>query len=224
MKMISILKRLAVLLVVAVLVGPGAVRLPAAADTGADLNLLYLRSVQAAGMPLTGLYQGVVELNGVYNGTYQQSEIIRAFDGGQIDLALVLEQVEEQVDGYIDLDLTMVFNQVNVYDELPYGPYVSGSFSGTILTLESEQFDWQINPGRVLDDGRVLPEEIATRQFRLVATEVQEGGARLVGEYRETIWGIGVQPITLVGDFALTRPVFSEPTVTTRLYLPVLAR
>jgi hypothetical protein len=47
-----------------------------------------------------------------------------------------------------------------------------------------------------------------TRQFILTSTSVEDEGNILRGIYRETVWGFGPQPATVVGTFALNRPVF----------------
>ena len=138
-------------------------------------------------------------------------------DLGYIDLALALVQSGDVVTGYVSLDRTLVFTQEHTIDGYAVGPLVSGTFDGTLLRLESEKFSRVMSSGRTLEeDGRVLPERTATRQFSLVSTEVRADTDRtdrvdLVGEYRETIWGLTPQPITVVGTFSLWRPVFPEP-------------
>jgi len=159
---------------------------------------------------VNGEYAGQVVLAGVYTGVYSDPHEPEAVDLGYIDLALALEQTDTNVSGHVMLTGTLVFTQERTIDGQGVGPLVSGSFDGTTLQLTSEQFAWVVSSGRTLDDGRTLPEQIATRQFNLVSTEVENEGARLVGSYRETIWGVQPQPVTVVGSFSLQRPVFPE--------------
>ncbi|MCL4862624.1 MAG: tandem-95 repeat protein, partial [Caldilineaceae bacterium] len=50
--------------------------------------------------------------------------------------------------------------------------------------------------------------QTVTRQFILTSTSVEDKGNILRGAYRETVWGFSPQPATVVGTFALRRPVF----------------
>jgi PKD repeat protein len=45
------------------------------------------------------------------------------------------------------------------------------------------------------------------RQFRLTGQFVSEEDNILSGEYRETVWGYGPQPLTIVGTFTLKGPL-----------------
>ncbi len=176
---------------------------------------------------VNGEYTGQVVLEGVYTGVYSDPGEPAAMDLGYIDLALALEQTGTDVSGHVVLTSTLVFTREHTLDGQAVGPLVSGSFDGTTLQLTSEQFAWVISSGRTLDDGRVLPEQTAIRQFSLISTEVQNAGARLVGDYRETIWGVQPQPVTVVGSFNLQRPVFPEtefpePPPQPPIYLPLI--
>jgi hypothetical protein len=197
-------KALVGLLVAMLLLGISASRIPAAVTGLADLSFPGLRADQAADVPQTGLYTGQVVFQGVYTGEFDDNLQPNEFTGGYIDLALDLEQIEDEVNGYISLDHTLVFTQEHIVDDQAFGPWVSGSFDGTTLHLVSDKFTWQVASGRVLpEDGRILPDRQATRQFSLTTTEITNNGARLVGEYRETFWGLSPQPITIVGDFTM---------------------
>jgi hypothetical protein len=210
-------------LLVILLLGVSATRIPGAMAGLADLGLPVLQVNQATETSLTGLYTGQVVFKGVYTGELSDNLKPDEFSGGYIDLALDLEQVGDQVDGYISLEHTLVFTQEHTLDAQALGPSVSGSFDEKTLRLDSEKFNWQVASGRVLpDDGRILPGRQATRQFSLVTTEVTNNGARLVGEYHETFWGISPKPITIVGTFSLTRPVFGETKGEIKIYLPTL--
>jgi hypothetical protein len=210
-------------LLVVLLLGIFATRIPAAVASLANPGFPYSRADLASESPLTGQYTGQVVFEGVYTGELSDNLQPEDFTGGYIDLALDLEQIGTQVDGYISLEHTLVFTQEHTLDAQALGPSVSGSFDEKTLRLDSEKFNWQVASGRVLpDDGRILPGRQATRQFSLVTTEVTNNGARLVGEYHETFWGISPKPITIVGTFSLTRPVFGETKGEIKIYLPTL--
>ncbi len=98
------------------------------------------------------------------------------------------------ISGYVDLEFTLVFTTEHVVDDTAYGPSVTGSFDGTNLTLTSERVS-------LSSAGRSL-----MRQVRLTGQMVSEEENVLSGEYRETIWGYGPQPLTIVGTFTLDGP------------------
>ena len=137
-------------------------------------------------------------------------------------MALDLEASDGTVSGYVALDHTLVFTREHEMDGHAVGPRVSGTFDGSTLRLESETFSQVMSPKRTLQDGRILPERRATRQFRVVSTWVLTDGARLEGEYRETVWGLTPQPVTIVGTFDL----FAAPQKVEleNLYLPLVMR
>lgn len=203
---------------------------PPAGTFQSDRPGLNLPPVQGDDVHVNGEYAGQVALAGVYTGVYSDPDEPEAMDLGYIDLALALEQTGANVSGHVLLTGTLVFTQEHTIDGQAVGPLVSGSFDGSTLQLTSEQFAWLVSSGRTLDDGRTLPERTAIRQFSLVSTEVQNAGAKLVGDYRETIWGIGPQPVTVVGSFSLQRPVFPEtefpepPPTQPAIYLPLIIK
>src|SRR4029079_16468316 len=51
--------------------------------------------------------------------------------------------------------------------------------------------------------------EPSQRHFRLSGAISASDGSQISGEYRETIWGVTHQPVTVVGAFTLQRPVFA---------------
>jgi uncharacterized repeat protein (TIGR01451 family) len=175
---------------------------------------------QSTAARVEGEYSGQVTLEGVYTGVYSDTREPITMTLGTIDLGLVLEECGDDtcpgepgqgVTGHVVLSRTLVFTQEHTIGGEAVGPLVSGTFDGTTLHVESEKFSWVVSAGRTLPtDGRVLPERRATRQFSLVSTEVHTTGAQLDGIYRETIWGIRPDPVTVVGTFSLHRPVFSE--------------
>ncbi len=173
-------------------------------------------SVQVVGIDLNGEYTGQVELDGVYIGTLftPNATPTQMDDLGHIDLALNLTQIGNIVTGSVALDRTLVYKQVGSITATPIatpfpgtpsptpqqvglGPSVTGTFNGTTLELESESFEQNVAGQKV------------TRQFNLVATQVQKGGEVLVGTYRETIEGYSPQPSTVVGTFTINRPSFA---------------
>jgi hypothetical protein len=212
------------------------------------------------GTSLAGDYSGQVKLDWVLSGVYsatlstptpQPAGTPAPADLGNIDLSLHLEQSGNAVSGYVLLDRSLVFTQEHTVmvtpvlpqpgpgtptpdpdpEELAIGPRVTGTFDGATLRLESERFSMVLSPEERLDNGQLIPEQRVTRQFSLTSTAVQDGGATLVGEYRETMWGFLLQPSTAVGEFTLKRPVFggvAGPTPTPErdhtIYLPLVGR
>lgn len=223
------------------------------------------------GASLTGDYSGQVTLDWVLSGEYtaalatptpQPTGTPSPADVGSIELSLRLEQSENEVSGYVLLDRSLVFTREHTImitpvlpppgpgtptpnpqpEELAIGPRVTGTFDGVTLRLESERFSMVLSPEERLDDGQLIPERRVTRQFSLTSTTVEDDGATLVGEYRETIWGFLLQPSTAIGEFTLKRPVFGAiatptpgtPTPTTPvtptperdhgIYLPLVGR
>ena len=59
------------------------------------------------------------------------------------------------------------------------------------------------------------------RQFQLVGTVDSEDETQITGEYRETVWGYGSQPLTIVGQFAME---WSSPAETDFIFLPSVIR
>ncbi|MFQ5856893.1 MAG: hypothetical protein ACE5LU_14865 [Anaerolineae bacterium] len=58
------------------------------------------------------------------------------------------------------------------------------------------------------------------RRFTLNADRVSPDGSELAGKYYETITGFGPEPITVMGDFALQRPVFRSTPETAPTEVP----
>ena len=133
-------------------------------------------------------------------------------DLGEIDVAFWLEisdtTVPTNVHGYVDLSKTLVFTAEHEVEVTlmtppmlePVGPRVDGSLNNGNLTLISERFVY------VNDIGKTLG-----RQFRLIGT-VSDGIA--TGEYRETVWGYGSKPLTIVGEFELLMVEAPEESLT----------
>jgi hypothetical protein len=195
---------------------------------------------------VNGEYFGAVQLTGVFNGEHDDATPgpVSPVDLGSIELVLDLSQAADAVTGYVALARTddnstneassLVFAIEHTVDASAVGPMVNGTFDGSTLELTSEQFSSTVA-------GRLV-----TRQFSLTSTEVQShpDAHTIVGEYRETLWGFTPHPVTAVGTFNLSRPVFSTggtpgpeitptsgPEITptpgpflNRLYLPLAAR
>ncbi|HHY54488.1 MAG TPA: tandem-95 repeat protein [Chloroflexi bacterium] len=121
---------------------------------------------------------------------------------GSIDLALQLSQNGNTLSGYVSLDKTLVFSTEHTIQSgasmLEIGPYVYGAFDGTNLILTSERI------------ATVLGGQSIQRQFRLTGAISQSDGSQLTGEYRETVWGVARQPVTVIGAFTLQRTVFDN--------------
>ena len=199
-------------------------------------DLVALPQTQNSG-PITGDYEGTVTLQRVFNGIYSDTVTLsNTIDLGYIDIVIHLEQSGNVVNGFIGLDRTLVFTQEHQImvtpvglpvgqgtptptpQPLAIGPLIQGSFDGTTLRMLSEPFSMNLNEQRQLNDGRILRAGRITRQFRLITTGVQNDGATLTGEYRETIWGYASYPSTVIGTFTLQRPIFAieaKPTDST---------
>jgi hypothetical protein len=131
---------------------------------------------------VTGAYAGQVKLEGVFQGVYTDTTATpTTMDLGQIDLALNLSQTSNAVSGYIVLEQTLVYSQEHTItvtpvgsvplpgtptpapQQLVIGPLVHGTFDGTILQLESDQFSQTVGGLQI------------TRQFSLSTTGVNSG-------------------------------------------------
>jgi hypothetical protein len=128
---------------------------------------------------------------------------------GVIDLGLELSQQGAGIEGYVDLEHTMVFTTEHTIASTAFGPQVSGEIDGNDLTLESERIS-------LLSGGQRL-----MRQFRMTGTLVSGSTRQISGEYRETVWGYGPQPMTVVGRFKLLSPAAIGDNF---LFLPQIMR
>ena len=183
--------------------------------------------VQAAPVEVVALdsvYAGHVKLDwalpGVYSDTLPTPPPTSTLpDMGSIDLGLLLHRSENNVTGYVDLDNTLVFTTEHTITatlpttttQLAVGPSVSGAFEGDDLRFESERLV-QVTGAK----------QRLMRQFRLIG-ELADVNT-FTGEYRETVWGYGPQPLTIVGSFTLTRVSGLSLNMSHRIYLPVIRR
>jgi uncharacterized repeat protein (TIGR01451 family) len=157
------------------------------------------RPVQSKADSLNGTYLGTVKLDWAMPGEYSDPlptptpdpEGTSPPDLGEIDLGLALVQASSTVSGYVDLEFSLVFTGEHTVDGQVFGPYVEGTFDGTNLALESERVSLQTAGQRLM------------RQFRLTGERSPDQENVLSGEYRETVWGYGPQPLTIIGAFNL---------------------
>ena len=160
---------------------------------------------------ITGAYSGDVKLGVTVGGVYSDTLATPPPPGagtptppdlGSIDLSLQLTQTGSAVSGYVKLDKTLVFTVAHTLASgnasVDIGPYLSGSFDGANLKLQSEQVPMTVSGRQVL------------RQFRLTGASAKADGSQITGEYRETIWGYTSVPLTVIGNFSLQRPVFED--------------
>jgi hypothetical protein len=62
------------------------------------------------------------------------------------------------------------------------------------------------------------------RQFHLAGAAVAGQSDVYSGEYRETIWGYGTRPLTVIGTFTLYQGAAEDVVVDQRIYLPLLMK
>lgn len=194
---------------------------------------------QNAIAPIGGNYSGLVTLKftlgGVYSTTLSTPTPPPAgtpapADVGEIDLALFLSQTGSAVSGYVNLERSLAFTAEHTIQATPVviaplstaqptlapvalkiGPYVQGTFDGSTLTVQSEKTT-QVVAG--------IPMQ---RQFRIVGTLKPGDPNTLIGEYRETVWGYGPQPLTVLGQFEVSRPFVSSNGLSNVNIAPVTA-
>ena len=163
-------------------------------------------------------YVGVVELERATPGEFSDPlpapesvpEAPTPPELGEIDLGLELIRSDNTVSGYVDLDFTLVFTQRHQIDSVWYGPSVEGTFDGENLTLTSERVSSLIAGQHLM------------RQFWMTGAAVPDQEGRLSGEYRETLWGYGPQPLTILGTFTLDEAIADLSS--SFVYLPVVMR
>ncbi|MFN8443573.1 MAG: Ig-like domain-containing protein [Caldilineaceae bacterium] len=172
---------------------------------------------QANAAQLTGNYSGMIDLGvtlgGILSDTLATPPAPAPPDLGSVDLSLQLTQTGSAVSGYVRLDKTLVFSVAHTLgsgaSSLKIGPYLSGSFDGTNLKLQSEQVSIAVSGRTVL------------RQFRLTGKSTSTDGSQIKGEYRETLWGYATVPLTVIGNFTLQRPVYDDNAPTTSNQVPL---
>lgn len=182
------------------------------------------RPAQAAQSNLVSLesaYAGQAKLNWAVPGTY--SDTLTAPTGtlpdlGSIDLGFLLHRSGNSLSGYVDLGNTLVFTGEHIITTtqavttpLAVGPAISGAWNGANVQFASEPFKITTDAGQ-----RV------TRQFRLIGGV--RAGSVITGEYRETLWGYGPQPLTVVGEFKLGLLSGTNLALSYRVYLPLIRR
>ena len=176
---------------------------------------------EATLLEVMGDYSGQATLHGIYNGVLSNtSAVSTTMDLGYIDLAFNLAPSGQNWAGNVILSRTLVFSATegNIA--------VTGSMNGSNLHLESGKFTIKMNEARMIGNEQVAPERIVTRQFSLDTEQILNDGATLLGTYRETIWGYAPEPVTVVGKFALERPIFGATSTGGNrvVYLPIIRR
>jgi hypothetical protein len=182
-------------------------RISSATPTEAAQPAALAQLAETTAFTVTGEYYGLVELTHAFSGVYSDTTTPVAMSLGSIDLVLKLTQTGTTVNGHVgltreqDLNATtlatsLVFTGEHVLAGSPVGPLVTGTFDGALLKVQSERFTLEVAG------------QLITRQFILTSTSVEDKGNILRGTYRETVWGFSPQPATVVGTFALRRPVF----------------
>ncbi len=177
---------------------------------------------QNSAVQLVGTYSGAVKLGVTVGGVYSDTLVIPPApsagtpappDMGSIDLSLELMQTGSALSGHVSLEKTLVYSVEHTLGtgtaSVKIGPYVSGTFDGTTLTVQSERVAATVN-------GQTIQ-----RQFRLTGTSGTSDGSQVTGEYRETVWGYTSVPVTVIGAFTLQRPVFDDNTPTASNQSPI---
>ena len=131
-------------------------------------------------------------------------------DLGSIDLGFLANCSAGSLSGSVDLSTTLVFPEVIITaadktTTTRHVSIISGTCSDPILYILSEKFTQTTEAGQSVE-----------RQFELDGT-LDSATNTYTGEYRETLWGYGPQPITMVGAFnlILTSPSLQETQVYT---------
>jgi hypothetical protein len=172
---------------------------------------------------VSGDYTGQATLQSIYNGTLENTAALsNTMDLGYIDLAFNLSQANDgNVTGNVILSRTLVFSATEGNIQL------TSEVVGGKTRIKSNPFTMKMNEARIINGEQIAPERIVKRQFSLDAEQVLNDGATILGTYRETIWGYAPEPVTVVGKFALERPVFSAAAsggIRPRIFMPLVRR
>jgi hypothetical protein len=170
-----------------------------------------------------GDYTGQATLQSIYNGTLDNTAALSStMDLGYIDLAFNLNQANDgKVTGNVILSRTLVFSATEGHIQL------TSEVVGGKTRIKSSPFTMKMNEARIINGEQIAPERIVKRQFSLDAEQILNDGATILGTYRETIWGYAPEPVTVVGKFALERPVFSAAAsggIRPRIFMPLVRR
>jgi hypothetical protein len=184
-------------------------------------NSRLVPAPQSSLVTLDSTYVGKANLKWAAAGLY--SDTLHPPTGtlpelGSIDLGFLLHCDHNNLNGYVDLSTTLVFTREHIVTTtqavttpLAVGPAVFGTCNGANVRFESERFEWVTSAGQEVE-----------RQFRLIGVARSTGV--ISGEYRETLWGYGYQPYTIVGNFNLALVSGNGVALTPRVYLPLLRR
>ncbi len=156
---------------------------------------------------------------GTFSNTWAAGAVNTLAEEAPFDIAFLLGKGEgNAVTAYVELENSLVFSATGSIsttipgdtsgnDSAPavvtqaVGPRATGVLAGNQLTLLSERITYTTESGQTVQ-----------RQFRLTASPDNASDA-LMGEYRETVWGLTFEPLTVGGPFTLHKPAVA-PTDT----------
>lgn len=148
--------------------------------------------------------------SGTYTDTWTTDELNALPEdvAATIDISFLLEKgTGNGVNGYVELQNSLVFTTHHVISttrvsgigstitetvSTEVGPKVDGSLTGNQLTLLSERISYKTESGQEVQ-----------RQFQLTADQGNQSDV-MRGEYRETVWGLTLDPLTVIGTFELS--------------------
>lgn len=168
-------------------------------------------TVQTAQLPSAGDFRNDVPLVADVKLTYAaagdmentvwptEEELANAPDLGSLELTLMLQKLQDtDITGFVDLQASLVFTGHHTINftmggtnsTITVGPKVTGYYEQEygLLYLDSERFSYVTETGDTIE-----------RQFRLTASPGATPGV-MVGAYYETVWGFGMEPVTVFGD------------------------
>lgn len=183
-----------------------------ATSAAADAVPSSMTDTQATPFQIDATVLGTVDLvwgaQGTLTDTWTTDELNTLADATSISIGFLLTRgAGDAVTGYVELTNSIVFTTAHsISTEVAggtlaaftetvtqdVGPRVSGSYAGGQLNLTSERIAYTTESGQEVQ-----------RQFRLTAGS-NPGSESITGEYRETVWGLTLQPVTIGGAFELT--------------------
>lgn len=153
-------------------------------------------------------YQGLqspLTVAGTFKGLIAISEPVQL---GVVDLGLTLEQQSNILTGQINITNTLVYSST---------PAVTGILIDNGVLTPS--FQLTSEPFTIIVAGREVQ-----RTFQL-SGDVLDNGVTLQGTYTETLTGLTPEPLVVVGNFILTRPVpLGSSSTATTIFLPLIRR
>jgi hypothetical protein len=161
-------------------------------------------ALQSGAISLENMYTGSVKLKWAVPGVYTDALTAPPLPEGEttlpelgsIDLGFLANCSGGSLDGYVDLSATLVFPELPTTaadgTKATRSPSISGTCSDNSLQILSERFTQTTEAGQNVE-----------RQFQLSGA-LDTAANAYTGQYRETLWGYGLQPFTIVGDFTLS--------------------